>query len=49
LRDLISEQARITNNIAKRLACNDKMLESTSVKINSSSSAVIEQMISIKR
>jgi hypothetical protein len=49
LRDLISEQARINDNIAKRLAYNDKILESISAKMNSFSSAVKEQMIFNKK
>jgi hypothetical protein len=49
LRNLISEQARINNNIAKRLSCNDKILESISAKMNSFSSAVKEQMIFNKK
>jgi hypothetical protein len=49
LRDLISEQARINDNIAKWLACNDKILESINAKINSFSSAVKEQMIFNKK
>jgi hypothetical protein len=49
LRDLILEQARINNDIAKRLACNDKILESISAKINSFSSVVKEQMIFNKK
>jgi hypothetical protein len=49
LRDLILEHARINDNIAKRLACNDKILESISAKINSFSFAVKEQMIFNKK
>jgi hypothetical protein len=49
LRDLISEQVRINDNIAKRLACNDKILESISAKMNSFSSAIKEQIIFNKK
>jgi hypothetical protein len=49
LRDLISEQARINDNIAKRLAYNDKILESISAKTNSFSFAIKEQMIFNKK
>jgi hypothetical protein len=49
LRDLISEQVRINDNIAKMLACNDKILESISAKMNSFSSAVKEQIIFNKK
>jgi hypothetical protein len=45
LRDIISEQARINDNIAKRLTCNDKILESISAKMNSFSFVIKEQMI----
>jgi hypothetical protein len=45
LRGLILEQARINDNIAKRLAFNDKILEGISAKMDSFSSAVKEQMI----
>jgi hypothetical protein len=49
LRDLILELARINDNIAKMLACNDKILESISAKINSFSSVVKEQIIFNKK
>jgi hypothetical protein len=49
LRDLILEQARINDNIAKRLAFNDKILECISAKMDSFSSAVKEQMIFNKK
>jgi hypothetical protein len=42
LRDLILEQARINDNIAKRLTFNDKILESINTKMDSFSSAVKE-------
>jgi hypothetical protein len=43
------EQVRINDNIAKRLAYNDKILEIISAKMNSFSSAVKEQMIFNKK
>jgi hypothetical protein len=49
LRDLILEQARINDNIAKRLAFNDKILEGISAKMDSFSSAIEEQMIFNKK
>jgi hypothetical protein len=49
LRDLISEQSRINDKIAKRLAYNDKILESISAKTNSFSFAAKEQMIFNKK
>jgi hypothetical protein len=42
LRDLILEQARINDNLAKRLTFNDKILESINTKMDSFSSAVKE-------
>jgi hypothetical protein len=44
LRDLILEQARINDNISKRLAFNDKVLESINAKIDSFSSAIKGQL-----
>jgi hypothetical protein len=44
LRDLILEQARINDNILKRLAFNDKVLESINAKIDSFSSAMKDQL-----
>jgi hypothetical protein len=49
LRDLILEQVRINDNIAKRLAFNDKILEGISAKMDSFSSAVKEQIIFNKK
>jgi hypothetical protein len=40
LRDLILEQARINDNILKRLAFNDKVIESINAKMDSFSSAM---------
>jgi hypothetical protein len=44
LRDLILEQARINDNILKRLALNDKVLESINAKMDSFSSAMKDQL-----
>jgi hypothetical protein len=44
LRDLILEQARINDNISKRLAFNDKVLESVNAKMDCFSSAVKDQL-----
>jgi hypothetical protein len=44
LRDLILEQARIKDNILKRLAFNDKVLESINAKMDSFSSAIKNQL-----
>jgi len=44
LRDLILEQARINENISKKLAFNDKELESINTKMNSFSSAIKDQL-----
>jgi hypothetical protein len=44
LRDLILEQARINDNISKRLAFNDKILESINSKMDSFSSSVKDQL-----
>jgi hypothetical protein len=49
LRDLILEQARINDNITKRLTFNDKILESINAKMDSFSSAVKEQIIFNKK
>jgi hypothetical protein len=43
LRDLILEQARINDNIVKKLASNDKILEDINVKMNDFSSAMKDQ------
>jgi hypothetical protein len=40
LRDLILEQARINDNIVKKLASNDKILEDINMKMNDFSSAI---------
>jgi hypothetical protein len=44
LRDLILEQARINDNILKRLAFHDKVLESINAKMDSFSSAIKDQL-----
>jgi hypothetical protein len=44
LRDLILEQARINNNIIKRLASNDKILEDINAKLDDFSSAIKDQL-----
>jgi hypothetical protein len=44
LRDLILEQAKINDNISKRLAFNDKVLESINAKMDSFSSAIKDQL-----
>ena len=44
LRDLILEQARINENISKKLAFNDKVLENINTKIYSFSSAIKDQL-----
>jgi hypothetical protein len=44
LRDLILQQARITENISKNLAFNDKVLENINTKIDSFSSAIKDQL-----
>jgi hypothetical protein len=44
LRDLILEQARINDNISKRLAFNDKVIENINSKMDSFSSAVKDQL-----
>jgi hypothetical protein len=49
LRDLILEQAKINDNIAKRLVFNVKILEGINAKMDSFSSAIKEQMIFNKK
>jgi hypothetical protein len=44
MRDLILEQAKINDNISKRLAFNDKVLKSINAKIDSFSSAIKDQL-----
>jgi hypothetical protein len=44
LRDLILEHARINDNISKRIAFNDKVLESINAKIDCFSSAIKDQL-----
>ena len=44
MRDLILEQARINENISKKLAFNDKVLENTNTKIDSFSSVIKDQL-----
>jgi hypothetical protein len=49
LRDLILEQARINDNITKRLTFNDKIIESINAKMDSFSSTIKEQIIFNKK
>ena len=49
LRDLILEQARINENISKKLSPNDKVLENITIKIESFSSAIKDQLSYNKR
>jgi hypothetical protein len=49
LRDLILEQARINDNIIKRLASNDKILEDINAKLDDFSSAKKISLIIIIR
>ena len=44
LRDLILEQARINENISRKLAFNDKVLENINTKMDSFSSAIKDQL-----
>jgi hypothetical protein len=44
LRDLILEQARINDNIIKRLATNDKILEDINAKLDDFSSGIKDQL-----
>jgi hypothetical protein len=44
LRDLILEQARINDNIIKRLASNDKILEDINAKLDDFSSTIKDQL-----
>jgi hypothetical protein len=44
LRDLILEQARINENISKKLSFNDKVLENINTKIDSFSFAIKDQL-----
>ena len=44
LRDIILEQARINENISKKLAFNDKVLENINTKMDSFSSAIKDQL-----
>jgi hypothetical protein len=44
LRELILEQAKINDNIAKMLATNDKILENINIKMDSFSSAIKDQL-----
>ena len=44
LRDLILEQARINENISKKLAFNDKVLKNINTKMDSFSSAMKDQL-----
>ena len=49
LRDLILEQARINENISKKLVFNDKVLENINTKMDSFSSAIKDQLSYNKR
>jgi ubiquinone biosynthesis protein COQ9 len=44
LRDLILEQTKINDNISKKLASNDKVLENINTKMESFSSAIKDQL-----
>jgi hypothetical protein len=44
LRELISKQARINNNLSKKIVSNDKILESINAKMDTFSSAIKEQL-----
>ena len=44
MRDLILEQARINENISKKLAFNDKVLENINTKMDIFSSAIKDQL-----
>ena len=44
LRDLILEQAKINENISKKLVFNGKVLENINIKMNSFSSAINDQL-----
>jgi hypothetical protein len=44
LRELILEQAKINNNIAKKLAANDNFLENINIKMDSFSSTIKDQL-----
>ena len=44
MRDLILEQARINENISKKLAFNDKVLENINTKMDSFSSIIKDQL-----
>ena len=44
MRELILEQARINENISKKLAFNDKILENINTKMDSFSSAIKDQL-----
>ena len=49
LSDLILEQARINENISKKLAFNDKVLKNINTKMNSFSSIIKDYLVIIKR
>jgi hypothetical protein len=49
LRDLILEQARINENISKKLAFNDEVLENINTKIDSFSFAIKTNLAITKR
>ena len=44
MRDLILEHAKINENISKKLASNDKVLENINIKMKSFSSAIKDQL-----
>ena len=44
MRDLILEQAKINENISKKLASNDKVLENINTKMDSFSAAIKDQL-----
>ena len=44
MRDLILEQIKINENISKKLAFNDKVIENINIKMDSFSSAIKEQL-----
>jgi len=44
LKDLVLEQAKINEDISKKLASNDKILENINNKMNNFSSAIKDQL-----
>ena len=49
LRELIEEQAKINDNISKKLVANDKILEEINAKMDAFSSAIKDQLIYNKK